>query len=57
MNDGDLAAYITVFDPIWGKHRRFIPFLVYDLVYLIIASNLATLDNLSPWYYSVRKYT
>ena len=49
LNNGDLAAYITVFDPRRGKRRRFIPFLVYALVYPSIASNLVTLATLSPW--------
>ena len=53
MNDGNLAAYITVFDPRSGKHRPFIQFLVYALVYTSIDSNLVTLDTPSPWYKSV----
>ena len=57
MNIGLLAAWITVFDTRRGKHRRFIPFLVYDLVYLSIAINLVTLDTLCPWYDYVRMYT
>ena len=47
MNSSDLAAYISVFDSRSDKCRRFIPFLVYSLVYLGIASNLVTLANLS----------
>ena len=35
----------------------FITFLVYALVYPIIASNLVILDNLSPWYDSVYTHT
>ena len=50
VNDGDIASYITVFDPIRVKHGLFVPFLVYSLVYLIIDSNLVVLDTLSPWY-------
>ena len=49
MNDSDLATYINVFDPRSGKRRRFIPFMFYALVYLIISSNLVTLATLSPW--------
>ena len=48
VNNGLLAAYITVFDPRRGKRRCFIPCLVYALVYLSIASNLVNLDTLSP---------
>ena len=57
VNYSDLDAYITVFDPSRGKRRFFIPFLVYALVYPIIASNLVTLDTLSPWYESFCTYT
>ena len=49
LNNSDLVAYISVFDPRRGKHRRFVPFLVYTLFYLSIASNLVTLSTLSPW--------
>ena len=49
VNDGDIAAYITVFDLRRVNIRRFIPFLVYALVYPIIYSNPVTLDTLSPW--------
>ena len=44
----DIAAYITVFDSRRDKRRLFIPFQVYALVYPSIASNLVTLDTLSP---------
>ena len=57
MKNGDLDAYITVFGPRRGKRRRFIPFLVYALVYPIISSNLVTLDTLSPWSYYVCTHT
>ena len=57
VNDGILAAYITVFDPRRGKRRRFIPFLGYYLVYPIISSNLVTLATLSPWYDYVCTHT
>ena len=57
MNDGDLSAWITVFDPRMGNIRRFIIFLVYNLFYTSIATNLVTLDTLSPWYDSVRTHT
>ena len=43
---GLLDVYIAVFDPSRGNHWCFIPFLVYALVYSIIASNLVNLDNL-----------
>ena len=49
VKNSDPAAYINVFDPRRDKRRRFITFMVYDLVYLSIASNLVTLDALSPW--------
>ena len=54
VNGSDLTAYITVFNPRRGKCRQLITFLVYDIVYPIIASNLMTLANLSPWYDSVQ---
>ena len=57
MGDSDLAAYINVFDPSRGKRRQFIPFLVYDLVYLSIAINLVTLATLVPWSDSVCTHT
>ena len=53
VNDIDLAACINVFDPRRGKCSRFVPFLVYSLVYPSIASNLVTLATLSPWSGSV----
>ena len=53
MNGGILASWITVFDTRRVKHRRFIHFLVYALVYLSIASNLVTLSILITWYESV----
>ena len=56
-NDSDIAPKITAFDPRRGKHRRLIPFLVYALVYLIIASNHVALDTLSPWFDSVCTHT
>ena len=57
MNNGNLDAYITVFEPRRGKCRRFIPFLFYALVYPIISSNLVNLDTLSTWFDSVRMHT
>ena len=36
---------------------RFIPFLVYALVYLSISSKLFTLDTISTWYDSVCMHT
>ena len=57
VNYSDLAAYITVFDPMRGKCRRLIPFLVYALVYASIASNLMKLANLSPCSNYVRTHT
>ena len=53
VNDGLLAAYITVFVLRKGKRRWFITFLVYALVYMSIDVNLVTLATLSPWYDSV----
>ena len=53
----NLAYYITVFDTRRDKRRRFIPFLVYALVYPSIASNFVTLDTLSTWSDSVCTYT
>ena len=57
VNNSDLSAYINVFDPIRGKRRHFITFLVYALVYLSIASNLVNLATLSPWSDSVCTHT
>ena len=57
VNGGIIAAYITVFDPRKVKRRRLIPFMVYDLVYPSIASNLLTLYTISPWYDYVCKHT
>ena len=53
VNNGLLASYMTDFYPRRGKHRRFITFLVYALVYRSIASNLVTLATLIPWSDSV----
>ena len=53
VNDSDLAAYVTIFDLRSYKCRRFIPFLVYALVYPSIANNLVTLATLSTWSASV----
>ena len=47
VNDGLIAAYITAFDPREGNCRRFIPFLVYALVYMIISNNHMDLATLS----------
>ena len=57
VKNSDLVAYITVFDPRRDKRRRFIPFLVYYLVYPIISSNLVTLDTISPWSDSICTHT
>ena len=57
INNRDLDAYIYVFDPGRDKPRRFIPFLVYSLVYPSISSNLVVLDTLSPWSDSVYTHT
>ena len=57
VNNGLLADYITIFDPSRDKCRCFIPFLVYDLVYLSIGSNLVTLDILSSSSESVYTHT
>ena len=57
VNGSDPSVYITVFDQRMGKHRLFIPFLVYDLFYPSIASNFVILDTLSPWSESVCIYT
>ena len=46
VNNGMLAAYITVFDPRRDKRRCFIPFLVYARVYPSISSNRVTLDTI-----------
>ena len=48
VKNSDLAAYITDFDAMRDNFRRFIPFLVYALVYPSIASNIMTLATLSP---------
>ena len=56
-NDSDLAFYINVFDLIRVKRRRFIPFMVYALVYPSISSNLLTLVTLIPWSESVYTHT
>ena len=48
VSDSDMAAYISIFDLMRDKCRRFIPFLVYNLVYPSIASSLVTLATLSP---------
>ena len=57
LNNSDISSYINFFYPRSGKRSRLIPFLVYSLVYLSIASNLVTLDTLSPWYESVCTHT
>ena len=57
VKDSDIAAYITVFDRSKDNCRRFIPFLVYNVVYTSIASNIVTLANLSPWSDFVYTYT
>ena len=57
VNGSDIAAWINVFDLRRGKRRKFIPFLVYALLYPIIASNLVTLATISPCYDSVCTHT
>ena len=57
VNNGIIAAYITVFDLMRGNRRYFILFIVYSLVYPSIASNLVKLATLSPWYDSVHTHT
>ena len=57
VNDSDISAYISVFEPRRDKRRRFIPFMVYALVYPSIASNLMTLATLSPWSDSIWTHT
>ena len=57
VNNSLLDAQITVFDPRWVKRRSFIPFLVYNLVYPNIVSNLVNLDILSPWSDAIRTHT
>ena len=56
VNDSDLAAYITVFDPRRDKRRRFIPCLFYALVYPSIDSNILTLATRSPLCDSVEEH-
>ena len=57
VNNGLLAVYITVFDLRRGNLRFFIPFLIYDLVYPSIASNLVTFATLSQNSDSVYTHT
>ena len=57
VNNSLLAAHITVFGPRSKNSRCFIPCLVYALVYPSIASNLVTLDTLSPWSNSLCTHT
>ena len=57
VNNGLLAAYITVFDLRRGNRRCFIQSLVYDLVYPGSASNLVKLATLSPRYDYVCTHT
>ena len=57
VNNGIVAAYITVFDPRSTQCRCFILCLVYSLVYPSIYSNLVTLDTLSTWYESICTHT
>ena len=38
VNDGIIAAQITVFGPMMGKFRRFIPFIIYALRCPIVSS-------------------
>ena len=57
MNDSIISSQITVFDPRMSNLRRFIPFLVYTLVYMSITSNLLNLATLSTWSDSVCTHT
>ena len=57
MNNGILAAWITVFDLRRDKRRCFIFYLVYALLYRSISSNLMTLANLSTRSDSVCRHT
>ena len=57
VNNGILVSYITIFDVSRGNCMRFIPLLVYALVYQNIASNLMSLDTLYLWSTSVRTHT
>ena len=57
VNDSDIAAQITVFYLRRDNRRRFTPFLVYALIYPIIAIHLMTLATLSPWQDSVCTHT
>ena len=57
VNNGLLAAYITVFETRRDKRRCFITCLVYALVYPSISSNLVTLATLSPRSDSVCTHT
>ena len=57
LNNGIIAAWISVSDLKRGKHKRFIPFLIYALLYPSISSNLVNLATLIPWFDSVCMYT
>ena len=57
VNDIDLAAYINAFDPMRDNRRRFTPFLVYNMVYPSIYSNLVNLATLINWYDSFCTHT
>ena len=57
VNNGLLAACITVFDPRRDKRRCFISCLFYALIYPRISSNLVTLDTLIPKYESICTHT
>ena len=57
VNNSLISVYITIFYLRRVKHRCFIPFLFYNLVYPSIASNLVTLSNLIPWYDYVCTHT
>ena len=57
VNNIDLSTYINILDLRRSKRRRFIPCLVYALVYHSISINLVNLATLSPWSDSVFTHT
>ena len=57
VNNSYISSQINFFDLSRGKRRRFIPFLVYALVYPSISSNVVNLATLSPWYESFCTHT
>ena len=57
VNNDNIPAYINVFGPRRGKRRRFIKFMVYDMIYTSIDINLMNLATLNPLSDSVRTHT